>query len=247
MGSDKNKDVYLPHPLHPMLARAVEQLEPRFVEDVLPATGHGLLASAEGWETLLQTLPDAAEPVRQKLMQLWSKHPTDNSPAGKWEELKTHLKIFIKGTNNASKLAKNMSSKDRIKIETWPSQTILTYTYPRLDVNVSKMRNHLLKSPFCVHPKTGRVCVPFLAKHVEDFDPFSVPTLPQLMNELDSYDQEHGDDDEEKNKVLPEWKKTSLKGYLEPFEKEFLEPMMKELRREERNAKEEQEAMSGSF
>lgn len=74
---------------------------------------------------------------------------------------------------------------------------ILQYTYPRLDAEVSKHRNHLLKAPFCVHPKTGRVCVPVDPERVGEFDPERVPTVGQLLRELDKVKEgspvEHGE------------------------------------------------------
>jgi DNA primase small subunit len=84
---------------------------------------------------------------------------------------------------------------------------ILQYTYPRIDTEVSKHLNHLLKSPFCIHPGTGRVCTPFASlKEIEDFDPEEVPTVGQLLREL------------ERNPA-DGYRGTSLKKYVDIFDK----------------------------
>ena len=61
---------------------------------------------------------------------------------------------------------------------------VFAHTFPRLDVEVSKHMNHLLKAPFCVHPKTGRVCVPIDPSNPHLFDPMVRPCDALLRADL---------------------------------------------------------------
>ncbi|KAK2851654.1 hypothetical protein Q5P01_007930 [Channa striata] len=112
-------------------------------------------------------------------------------------------------------------------------EIMLQYCYPRLDVNVSKGVNHLLKSPFSVHPKTGRISVPIDLKELDRFDPFAVPTISLICEELDRTRAEEDDKPEdtkenekdaaEKRKIR-DYKRTSLAKYVRYFD-QFLDGM----------------------
>lgn len=53
--------------------------------------------------------------------------------------------------------------------------------YPRLDINVSTSKNHLLKCPFSVHPKSLKISVPFSYESIDYFDPVKCITLDRLL------------------------------------------------------------------
>ncbi|KFW00843.1 DNA primase small subunit, partial [Eurypyga helias] len=106
-------------------------------------------------------------------------------------------------------------------------EIMLQYCFPRLDINVSKGVGHLLKSPFSVHPKTGRISVPLDLQRLDQFDPFAVPTISLLCHELDvaGDDREQEDSGEtEPKRRARDYKKTSLAPYVRVFE-QFVEEM----------------------
>ncbi|XP_055680819.1 DNA primase small subunit-like isoform X1 [Lutzomyia longipalpis] len=56
--------------------------------------------------------------------------------------------------------------------------------YPRLDLNVTKQIEHLLKTPFSIHPDTQKVAIPLDPDNIESFNIDTVPTLSILTREI---------------------------------------------------------------
>ncbi|XP_073230251.1 DNA primase small subunit-like [Porites lutea] len=183
-GENQIKKVNLRRPYHPYIRNSLRILREHFVDLVIDK--QDVLSSKERWDGVLALVPDS---VRNELNSSWSK--TKRSSRNRWEELDEKLKGSQKP-----------ETKDEIMFQ---------YSFPRLDVNVTKGLNHLLKSPFCVHPKTGRVCVPISMRDVDTFDPFTVPTISQLCDEIDEHEKNSSDMIEEEKKKMPAFMKTSLK------------------------------------
>jgi len=127
----------------------------------------------------------------------------------KWELLKRKVNQL-----NTKAGIKNRGPNIINSIKTILQRIVFSYCYPRLDINVSKQLNHLLKSPFCIHPKTGRVCVPINPDEIDQFNPFLVPTLPSLETQLNS-------------QPGATWQDTSLAPNL-LFFKEFVKKLIEE-------------------
>lgn len=153
-------------------------------------------------------------PVRDELQQGFQRQ--SNSPQ-RWETLKNTINKYQKNNKN---------DKCGLWLE-W--EIMLQYCFPRLDINVSKGINHLLKSPFSVHPKTGRISVPIDLQKVDQFDPFTVPTISSICHELDvistKEEKENGTESDTKHRTR-DYKRTSLAPFVKVFE-QFLENLDK--------------------
>ncbi|KAL9538160.1 hypothetical protein MBANPS3_011151 [Mucor bainieri] len=208
-GAQVDRKVKLPTVLHPSLKRSFDIVNKHF--DSLILTNMGVLDKAETWNKILAIIPDAE--VREKIESQWTSHPNKQA-AEKWGILEKEI----------SKAEKKKKFRDEVARD-----IKFQYCYPRLDVKVTTAINHLLKSPFCVHPKTLRVCVPIKVDECESFDPLTVPNLTTLSQELEEYNKEHPD-----TTRLADYKKTSLKPYVDYFDK-FVSSMILDVTRSKRD------------
>lgn len=162
--------------MHHSLKRAHQICDTYFEEICL--NDQNLFGTVEGRNRLLTLIAD--ETIRQDLQ---AKLDTVENGDSKlvWDLVKRYVQ--------ANRIQSQMQRKLKFLIE----EIQLTLLCPRLDISVSKGANHLLKAPFCVHPKTGKVCVPFNPLAISKFDPTSVPTIRQLLKEVDQFDKQIDD------------------------------------------------------
>lgn len=162
--------------MHHSLKRAYRIIEPYFEEICL--IEQNVFGSSQGRKKLLDMIPD--ENMRKEL-ETKINSIEENESKSVWELVRRTVQ------NNRSQTS--MQRRLKYLIE----EIQLAMLYPRLDIAVSKAANHLLKSPFCVHPKTGKICVAFNPSAVSKFDPTTVPTLRQLLKEIDQFDDKNMD------------------------------------------------------
>jgi len=208
----------LTYPLHPSVERSLEHLEKVFEKMVLDEEGQDILSEKNKWEKVLKLIPD--EGIRERLDRTWSN--AEKTSKFRWKQLKATVEDEIKTMSEQRK--KNMRTLLALR-KTIPT-ILIVFCYPRLDVNVSTHRNHLLKSPFVIHPKTGKVCVPILdVEEADEFDPDGVPTLLTLIDEINKAGQDDKPESEDINK------QTSLQPYLDAFERKFLKPLYSDIKK----------------
>ncbi|KAK1564342.1 hypothetical protein Q3G72_001117 [Acer saccharum] len=205
---NSNKKVSLMGPLHPFLGRSYNEVLRAFFEENL-LSSQNILSTEERYEKILSMIPD--ESVTSELRGKWqgrSSNSKEDINVHRWGQLKHMLQ----------------SGKQKQGLHRCVEEIVFTFTYPRLDMEVSKHMNHLLKAPFCVHPKTGRVCIPIDPENCEEFDPTAVPALSELLQELNTGGIGADVDDE--------WDKTSLGKSVRFFRSSFLQPLLKSCKEE---------------
>lgn len=211
----------LKRPFHPHVERSFNLMKNDFIEIILEDQDPWR-DNQEQIKELLSFLPDKT--LQDELTKLWTGNASSSKQ--KWEDINSVARKLYKNQAQLNQL--NESKKD----------IIIYYLYPRLDIEVSKQLIHLLKSPFCIHPSTGNICVPFdpytnLSGNPEDddygFNPMNAPNLRVLQNELELWETHHVQTSSppDSQNLLSDYEKTSLKPYIDYFAK-FVNNLVKD-------------------
>ncbi|XP_047527571.1 DNA primase small subunit [Vanessa atalanta] len=173
-GENQSKKVHLGSDnLHSSIRRALIVIDKYFDEIV---QDQEFLSTSDRLKSFLKMIPDEA--LRKQVQENLERMPT--SSIDRWKSFVNNYNQFCK--ENLHGMRKMKYLIEEIKIQ---------YCYPRLDVNVTKGFNHLLKSPFSIHPKTGKVSVVFKPDNAKDIKLDEIPTIYTLLDDSSSDNVQH--------------------------------------------------------
>lgn len=221
------KPLTLKKPYHPHIERSFNIVKNEFIHIILEDQDPWLTTSDskksdKSWTQIEELLSFLDKSLLAELRTKWENHSGISTSKSKWEDINLVAKRVLKTQLQVSIL--NDAKKE----------IILYYMYPRLDVEVSRQVIHLLKSPFCIHPSTGNVCVPFdpqqnISGNPEDdeygFNPTNAPNLRKIQYELEKWEQ-NSSNVTDPGKKLADYEKTSLKPYIDYFAR-FVNQLLK--------------------
>lgn len=236
---NQNGSLNIKKPFHPHVERSFEIVKKEFLNVILQEQDPWNTTSEEtkAWkqvDEMLAFIPNKA--LQIELKNKWKGQTFGSTSKEKWDDISTVASNVLKSNSQVAQLTE--AKKD----------IIIYYMYPRLDVQVSRQVIHLLKSPFCIHPGTGNVCVPFdplknISGNPADddygFNPKSAPNLRQIQNELEEWEQNRSDENDSQEKVIVDYEKTSLKPYIDYFAKFVNNLLKEELKGTEKRSREE--------
>ncbi|OUS46310.1 DNA primase small subunit family [Ostreococcus tauri] len=167
-GQGKSRRVYSINPMHPSVKRAYDDvLKKYWIETYLPE--QRILENNAKLDQVLDLLED--QELKDELVDEFN--GSKMSSVERWRVIEERV---MQARQPKQGVKRNYTLDFALE------KIIFWHIYPRVDIEVSKHMNHLLKGPFCVHPKTGRVCVPMDPAKAEFFDPAAVPTVIDLDN-----------------------------------------------------------------
>ncbi|XP_049867087.1 DNA primase small subunit [Pectinophora gossypiella] len=173
-GDNQTKKVHLgSENMHSSIRRALEIIDKYFLELL---QDQEFLSTENRLKAFLKLIPD--ETLRSQVEKKLEKMP--ESSVDRWKTFLNLYESFFR--ENGSAVRKMKYLVEEIKIQ---------YCYPRLDVNVTKGFNHLLKSPFSIHPKTGKVCVVFKPGNAKTMKLEDVPTIYSLLDDSTPESAQH--------------------------------------------------------
>ncbi|CAF1075486.1 unnamed protein product [Adineta steineri] len=199
-GKDSSKRVTLYTPLHPSLQHAREIILTEF--DGYACLEQDFLGDDQRIERFLRLVPD--DNILFYIFKLTER----------WAAFKQHTDGMINSVTATNKFRKAAYT-------TLIDEIMFEYCYPRLDANVTKGMNHLLKSPFSIHPKTGRVSIPIASDALPYFDPCkegSVPKLSELCQQVEQLPKQNEDIENGKTNIKQkDFNQTALKPFIDIF------------------------------